>query len=139
MTEPLAQNEPRDTYIMRHMTEALEEVGIGIGVVSSAETWNTIPLPPARFGWTEPVAMRDEETGGVFPMALICPEIIAKVTEKLSDTELDAYLDVVEIKIIAADGQPSLLSELFDRAPNSVALWNDTDARALDLGIVPTG
>jgi hypothetical protein len=114
-------------------------------VVLDEASWAAVQTPVRyRFGWTPPMRGKTTE-GEPIDLVLLAPELIADVTAGLSDDFLDRYLTVVEAMLFTYVAQPALdhdtieqdiIDRLYEAAPQALALFMDTDASAIDRGIV---
>lgn len=98
--------------------------------------------PHARFGVAWPMPWDDEP----HLIVAFCPELIDRVTERLSEADLDAYLSAVEFLV---DKQISHIvdgltreqavvraeDDLNEIAGGSLVLLSDTQIAALDRGV----
>lgn len=97
-------------------------------------------MPGYGYGWMPPVIL----SGGAM-LVVICPDVMADVTQVLNDDGLNVYLDLVEMTVatyVAQKGMPAteiehFIGELLDQnASGVIALRNAVHARALRDRIV---
>lgn len=102
-------------------------------------------IPPWRFGWMPPLRGQRWPDGQSETVVVFSPELMSRVTESLDDDQLDTYLTVVETVVLAhlaspttpsADLMRSVEDRIYAASPNALNLWSETDARAVDCGIV---
>lgn len=110
-----------------------------------AEDWKGLAVYPGyRFGWLPPLDLTEEGIDEL--IAITSPELIAKVTAELNDDQLDTYLTVVEAMMAAfveRRGEPTEAVEravedlLYAEAADAILLRHETEAGAIDRGIIP--
>lgn len=133
----------RDDIRNRLAAFLLEERCVAVACVPS-KTMADRPVIGHLFGWFPPMPIEDNAD---LLVVTFSPELIADITEWLTDEQLDTYLGVVEMFLdgyIGAiesgtdtrEARVRTESELFDSDPDALTLFSEIEARALDLGIV---
>lgn len=133
----------RANLIAERLTQAFRgDFGCAVAVVEAA-TWLLLPVEPRfRFGYMPPVPVTN--VGDQFLVSLSA-ELIDRVTVDLDDDTLDAYLTAVEAFVGAHLMSPDKSSdetmryvenELYEKAPDALALMTEVEAQAIDAGIV---
>jgi hypothetical protein len=133
----------RDAEIAERLERAFrDDFGCAVAVVT-AETWQGLPLEPRfRFGYMPPVAITN--AGDSFVIS-VSAELIDRVTGDLDEFLLDQYLTAVEAFVGAHLMDPAesvdetikrVEDQLYEQAPEALALMSQVEANAIDAGIV---
>jgi hypothetical protein len=130
----------RTEQVRERLGRHLRDLGC-VPVTPNRWAWAESQFPQRwRFGWMPPLT---PESNVIF----FCPELLAEITAALGDEDFDTYLLVIEIYLdyclvhrdkTIEEVDRIVESELHQKAPFALELWNHTDARALDLHIVST-
>lgn len=131
----------RNSLIKRRLTKHFRD-DLGLVVLAAdLSTWRRVRIAPRyRFGWAPPL----EIPNGL--LVMFCPELLAMVTEGLDDDDFDRYLTMVETYIDAfvwkgeegVDGDVEKFVEdlLHAKAPSSLLMMLEVEARAIDRGLI---
>lgn len=133
----------RVEHIAARLTRSFRgDFGCAVALVPE-KTWSDMPIEPRfRFGYMPPlpiVALSGES------LVCVCPELIDRVTASLDDDMLDVYLTAVEAFVgahLMNAGETSdqvmarVETELYEQAPEALALMSAVEATAIDDGIV---
>lgn len=123
----------------------LENLGCAV-VCPSKEIVTQFPVDGHLFGWFPPMPLADENSDLL--IVSFCPELMAEITEWLTDDQLLMYLATIEALLSgycdalqkgtsSEAARERVESEIFDASPEALTLFTEVEMRALDAGIVP--
>lgn len=134
----------RSELIAERLGRSFREVpGCSLAVVS-ADEWLRLPVEPRwRFGYLPPIEVTES---GESWLVSVSPALIAEVTRELDEDLLDVYLTGLEALVLAhlmVEGESSeeavkrVEDQLYEQAPDALALMLSVEAEAIDRGVVP--
>lgn len=135
----------RRDVIRDHLTAHLLDGRRCAVVCPSKKVATSFPIDGHLFGWFPPLPLGEPSD---LLVVSFCPELMAEITEWLSDSELERYLCTIEAVldgyfdaathgIDAEVARERIESDIFDKNPDTLALFSEIELRALDAGIVP--
>lgn len=133
----------RVEHIEERLTRSFrDDFGCAVAVVQEV-TWVDLPVAPRfRFGYLPPLPI---VSSGRQNLVCLCPELIDRVTAWLDDNTLDVYLTTVEAFVgahLMSETETSdevmarVAAELYEQAPEALAMMTDVEATAIDDGII---
>lgn len=140
-----------DQILSRFDDYWVNSIGHTAVATTPKHVWFSLPIDETtlggRFGWCWPAEHDDPEHNGFHFLVAYCPEILAEITAHLDDDDRSEYLNGVEwmCSMYLADMESGtdgladrIRAQLADSFPVTAHIMAEVEARAVNLGIVPT-